>query len=46
MQDELVTRPIHQVDGWVHVPSGPGLGVEVDESVVMRYRFTEDDLGR
>jgi len=46
MQDELVTNAIHQIDGWVSVPSGPGLGVEVDESVVRRYRFTEDDLGR
>ncbi len=46
MQDELVTEPIHQVDGWVQVPAGPGLGVEVDEAVVRRYRFTEDDLGR
>jgi L-alanine-DL-glutamate epimerase-like enolase superfamily enzyme len=46
MQDELVAMPIHQVDGWVDVPSGPGLGLEVDESVVRGYRFTEDDLGR
>jgi NAD(P)-dependent dehydrogenase (short-subunit alcohol dehydrogenase family) len=28
----------------VHVPTGPGLGVEVDESVVRSYAFTEDDL--
>ncbi|MET0773119.1 MAG: mandelate racemase/muconate lactonizing enzyme family protein [Candidatus Limnocylindrales bacterium] len=46
MQDELVATPIHHVEGFVHVPTGPGLGVEVDESVVRRYRFTEDDLGR
>jgi L-alanine-DL-glutamate epimerase-like enolase superfamily enzyme len=46
MQDELVTDPIHAVDGWVSAPTGPGLGVTVDESVVARYRFTEDDLGR
>lgn len=46
MQDELVTNPIHAVGGRVHVPAGPGLGVEVDEAVVRRYRFTEDDLGR
>lgn len=46
MQDELVTDPIHHVDGWVHVPTGPGLGVEVDQAVVRRYAFTEDDLGR
>ena len=46
MQDELVTDPIHAVDGWVSAPTGPGLGVTVDESVVARYRFTEDDLAR
>jgi L-alanine-DL-glutamate epimerase-like enolase superfamily enzyme len=46
MQDELVSVPIHHVDGWVHVPEGPGLGVDVDEAVVRGYRFTEDDLGR
>jgi L-alanine-DL-glutamate epimerase-like enolase superfamily enzyme len=46
MQDELVTNPIHQSDGWVSAPTGPGLGVAVDESVVGGYRFTEDDLGR
>ena len=37
MQDELVTNPIDQADGWVSAPTGPGLGVEVDESVVRRY---------
>lgn len=46
MQDELVTDPIHQVDGWVSAPDGPGLGVEVDESVVRRYAFTQEDLYR
>jgi L-alanine-DL-glutamate epimerase-like enolase superfamily enzyme len=45
MQHELVRNPIEQVDGWVSPPEGPGLGVEVDESVVARYRFTEADLG-
>lgn len=46
MQHELVTDPIAQRDGWVAAPTGPGLGVTVDASVVARYRFTEDDLGR
>ncbi len=44
MQHELVTNPIDQVDGWVSAPTGPGLGVDVDESVVARYRFSEADL--
>ena len=39
MQHELVRNPIDQHDGWVSAPSGPGLGVDVDEAVVRRYLF-------
>ena len=46
MQHELVTNPIGQTDGWVAPPEGPGLGVDVDEAVVRRYRFREDARGR
>ena len=46
MQHELVTNPIGHVDGWVSPPEGPGLGVDVDETVVRRYRFREDELAR
>jgi L-alanine-DL-glutamate epimerase-like enolase superfamily enzyme len=35
---QLVTRPIRQANGWVEIPSGPGLGVEVDRSVLEKYR--------
>ena len=35
---QLITRPIQQVDGWVEIPSGPGLGVEVDRAVLEKYR--------
>ncbi|CAN5568062.1 mandelate racemase/muconate lactonizing enzyme family protein [soil metagenome] len=38
MQHELVTRPFEHVDGWVYPPSGPGLGIEVLDEVVDRYR--------
>jgi len=38
MQHELVTEPIAHVDGWFTPPTGPGLGIEVDEAVVERYR--------
>jgi L-alanine-DL-glutamate epimerase-like enolase superfamily enzyme len=46
MQHELVTNPIEQRDGWVAPPEGPGLGVDVDEAVVRRYRFREDAPAR
>lgn len=40
MQHELVSEPFKQRDGWVDVPvDKPGLGIEVDESVVTRYRL-------
>lgn len=44
MQHELVRTPIEQVGGWVSPPEGPGLGVEIDESVVEAYRFSESDI--
>ncbi len=34
----LVTKPIQQVQGWVEIPSGPGLGVEVDRAVLEKFR--------
>ncbi|MDQ3442476.1 MAG: mandelate racemase/muconate lactonizing enzyme family protein [Chloroflexota bacterium] len=34
----LCTEPLRMVDGYIAVPNGPGLGVEVDETVVERYR--------
>ena len=34
----LVTQPIVAREGWVDIPSGPGLGIEVDRAVVERYR--------
>ena len=34
----LCRTPIVMVDGFVPVPTGPGLGVQVDEEVVARYR--------
>jgi D-galactarolactone cycloisomerase len=34
----LITKPIQQVQGWVEIPSGPGLGVDVDRAVLEKYR--------
>jgi L-alanine-DL-glutamate epimerase-like enolase superfamily enzyme len=39
MQHELVPEPIEHVDGWVYPPNErPGLGVDIHEDVVDRYR--------
>ncbi|MBA2254500.1 MAG: mandelate racemase/muconate lactonizing enzyme family protein [Chloroflexi bacterium] len=38
MQHDLVTKPFAHVDGWMYPPSGPGLGIEIIEEVVDRYR--------
>lgn len=35
---ELCKNPIHLDGGMLSVPQGPGLGVEVDESVIEKYR--------
>jgi L-alanine-DL-glutamate epimerase-like enolase superfamily enzyme len=39
MQDELVTQPFIQQQGSMVVPTGPGLGIEVIESVLEHYRL-------
>ncbi len=35
---ELCRTPIRMRDGYVDVPQGPGLGVEVDENALRKYR--------
>src|SRR3712207_4716695 len=35
---ELCREPIEMEDGWIRVPQGPGLGVEVNEETIARYR--------
>lgn len=36
-RDELVKNPVKLKNGMIDIPTGPGLGVEVDESVVKKY---------
>jgi D-galactarolactone cycloisomerase len=37
-RQHLITQPIVQQGGWVPIPGGPGLGVEVDRAVLDKYR--------
>ena len=37
-RQHLIRQPIEQRDGWVEIPSAPGLGVEVDRAALDRYR--------
>ncbi|MEJ2624928.1 MAG: hypothetical protein P8Z80_10415 [Pseudolabrys sp.] len=37
-RQELIRKPIQHVDGWITIPSKPGLGVEIDRAVLARYR--------
>jgi L-alanine-DL-glutamate epimerase-like enolase superfamily enzyme len=39
MQHELVKEPFEQKGGWIEVPNKPGLGVEIDETVLEKYGF-------
>ena len=38
MQHDLVTTPFEHIDGWMYPPTAPGLGIEVIDEVVDRYR--------
>src|SRR5262245_37948790 len=35
----FLTQPIEARDGWIDVPQGPGLGVEVNEEAIRRYPY-------
>jgi len=37
--DDLLVEPLVIRDGFVKAPEGPGLGVEVDEGALTRYRM-------
>jgi muconate cycloisomerase len=39
LADEVVRQPLQVVAGHAVVPTGPGLGIEVDEAQVARYRI-------
>jgi D-galactarolactone cycloisomerase len=34
----VLQAPIVQRDGWVEVPQGPGLGIEIDRAALERFR--------
>ena len=37
--DDLLVEPLTVQGGYLQVPAGPGLGVEVDEAAIARYRM-------
>ena len=39
LADDILTAPLQIEDGDLVVPTGPGIGVEVDESVIERYPY-------
>jgi L-alanine-DL-glutamate epimerase-like enolase superfamily enzyme len=41
---QLLKKPIEVIGGFHRVPEGPGLGVELDEEAVERYRVPEKTL--
>jgi L-alanine-DL-glutamate epimerase-like enolase superfamily enzyme len=42
MQHDLVQTPIEPVNGWMEVPRGVGLGIQVLEEVVDHYRLDRE----
>jgi len=41
LADDPVKNPLHIEDGYIHVPEKPGLGVELDDEKVAKYRRKE-----
>mgnify|MGYP005856186893 CR=1 FL=1 len=41
LRDELANEPVFEMrDGWVEIPTGPGIGVEPAQAVLEKYRLT------
>ena len=38
-RQHLIQKPLEQREGWVDIPSKPGLGIEVDRAVLEKYRL-------
>jgi 2-dehydro-3-deoxyphosphogalactonate aldolase len=43
-QAEILQEPIHWEEGYIIPPTGPGLGVELDEEVAARHPYTGQRL--
>ena len=37
--DDLIVHPLQVTEGYAHVPDAPGLGVEVDEAALTKYKM-------
>jgi D-galactarolactone cycloisomerase len=37
-RDQLSRTPLSHTGGWVSIPTGPGLGIDIDREVLERYR--------
>ena len=37
--DDLIVKPIEIHEGYAHVPEAPGLGIEVDEKALVKYKM-------
>lgn len=38
LKDDIVVQPLRYADNGVHLPDGPGLGIEIDEDKLAHYR--------
>src|SRR5437016_2766455 len=45
-QHQLIAEPIKVMGGYAHVPEAPGLGIEVPEDILQRFRTTSSKKER
>jgi muconate cycloisomerase len=38
MAEEMLVEPLHYADGELHLPDGPGLGIELDPDKIRAFR--------
>jgi galactonate dehydratase len=42
-RNSVVRNPVRIENGWMHVPSGPGLGIDINEKEVAKHPVTNDE---
>jgi galactonate dehydratase len=44
-RDEVLVEPMPVVDGYIELPTGPGLGVELDEEAIRGFPYRPRPYG-
>ena len=42
-ESEIVTSPVHVVDGYIEIPEGPGLGIDLNIEEILKHPYRQEN---